>query len=131
MTNPKNYPEGLNTIENPEYSVRLFITSKHLLKLASEHCKLLQVDAIYKLLWLGYPVLIIGTRDANNVFHPFGLSLSKDEKANDFAFIFKSLVLGIERCGFVKLGSVDLLADAADSITRGFEKAFSHEFKRG
>jgi hypothetical protein len=129
---PENWPEDVE-IENPEESMRLFLTSKSLLRLASEHCKVLQADATYKLLWLGYPVLIIGISDSCNVFHPLGMSISRDEKADDFAFIFNSLQVGLERCGLPKLDEVDLLADAADSISNGFARVFSpdHAFKRG
>lgn len=113
--------------------MRFFLSTKHLLHLASQHCSLLQADATYKLVWLGFPVLIIGASDMNKVFHPFGLTLSRDEKSEDFEFIFKSLIIGIERCLFQPLGHVNLLADAADAITNGFKNAFSHqnEFKRG
>lgn len=69
----------------------------------------------------------------DNVFHPFGLTLSRDEKTEDFEFIFKSLIIGIERCQYQPLTHVNLLADAAYAITNGFKNAFSHqiEFKRG
>ena len=100
------------------------MSSKHLLHLASKHCKLLQADATYKLVWLGYPVLILGVSDKHNVFHPFGISLCKDEKTHDFAFLFKALQIGIERCGYQAISYCDLLADAADAITNGFELAF-------
>lgn len=100
---------------------------------APSHIWKLQVDATYKLLWLGFPVLIIGISDEDRKFHPIGLELTRDEKAEDFEFVFKSLVVGLERCGLQQLQHVDLLADAADAITKGFSNAFSNQksFKRG
>lgn len=114
-------------------SCRFFVTTVHLLKIASAHCTLLQADATYKLTWLGFPVLIIGISDVNNVFHPFGLALTRDETADDFEFLFTSLIVGLKRCQLEPLNHVDLLADAADAITNGFKKAFSHQasFIRG
>jgi hypothetical protein len=69
----------------------------------------------------------------DKVFHPLGLTLSREEKSEDFEFIFKSLIIGIERCHYQPLSHVNLLADAADAITNGFKNAFSsqREFKRG
>ena len=46
-------------------------------------------------------------------------------------FIFSSLAIGIERCGLQKLPVVNLLADAADSITNGFKLAFGETGRRG
>ena len=93
-----------------------------------------KLDATYKLLWLGFPVLIVGISDINKVFHPLGIAFCKDKKSNDFAFIFTSLNIGIQRCNLDELESVNLLADAADSITNGFKLAFNYstcEYKRG
>ena len=52
---------------------------------------LTRTDATYKLLWQGYPVLIVGTADANHVFHPFAVAVIKGETEKDFAFIFEAL----------------------------------------
>ena len=100
--------------------MRLFISSKHLLSIASKHLKVLHADATYKLTLLGYPVLIIGTSDMDKVFHPLGISLCTDEKSEDFQFIFASLKIGIEKCGYQQLNNVDLMADSADAISNGF-----------
>ena len=131
---PCNYPATLESTPNPLASVRFFVSSKFLLKLASDYCKLLQADATYKLNWHGYPVLMIGVSDDANVFHPFGIAMTIEEKSNDFSFIFRSLQIGIDICGYPRIVHCDLLADAADAITNGFEKAFrldKSEYKRG
>ena len=131
---PENYPEAICDVENPIRSMRIFITTKHLMKLASQHCSLLQADATYKLTWLGYPVLIIGFSDMDRVFHPISIALCKGETGLDYKFIFKALQIAIERCGFESLKQVDLMADAADAITNGFKEVFYAEavkFKRG
>jgi hypothetical protein len=131
---PDNFPESVSNIENPVRSMRLFISTKHLLSLASEHTKTIQADATYKLVWLSFPVLIIGISDMDKVFHPLGIALCKDEKSKDFEFIFNGLKIGIDRCFFKPLQHVDLLADASDSITNGFKRVFvdqETEYKRG
>lgn len=88
-----------------------------------QHCSIVQADSTYKLVWLGFQVLIIGITDMDKVFHPLGLTLSLEEKAEDFEFIFKSLIIEIEICQYQQLGLVNLQADAADAITNGFKKA--------
>jgi hypothetical protein len=62
----ENFPE-IGCFANPVASMRLFISTRHLLSLASQHLRVLQVDATYKLLWLGFPVLVIGISDSNRV----------------------------------------------------------------
>lgn len=80
---------------------------------------LLQTDASYKVTWQGYPILLVGTSDKNKVFHPFALAVSKNERTEDFEFIFRA----------VEMFSNDwkpevLLADASEAITAAFEKVF-------
>ncbi len=131
----ENFPESLSSISIPERHLRLFISSKHLLSIASQHLKVLHADATYKLTWLGYPVLIIGTSDMDKVFHPLGIALCTDEKSDDFQFIFSSLKIGIEKCNYQQLSNIDLMADSADAISNGFERVFARagetEYKRG
>ena len=62
--------------------------------------------------------------DREKVFHPLGMALVKNETGVDFAFIFKSLLIGITRCGFKAPKRVHLLADGAEAITNGFEQGF-------
>lgn len=130
---PENFPREIETVDNPILSPRFFISTVNLLRLASKHCAILHADATYKLNWLGYPVLTIGISDMNNIFHPLGLAFTRDEKSEDFEFIFKSLTIGLQRCQLPPLKHVDLVADAADSIFNGFRRAFSNQdsYKRG
>ena len=130
---PENFPEECSSINNPDKSFRLFITTRHLICLASE-IKTIQADATYKLLWHNFPVLIIGFSDMDKVFHPLGLALCTTERGADFEFIFNSLQVGLYRCGHEKLKNISLVADAADSITNGFANVFfpeNEKYKRG
>ncbi|CAF2802135.1 unnamed protein product [Rotaria sp. Silwood2] len=73
---------------------RLFVTTKNLMKncLNSNH---VCADATYKLIWQGYPVLMVGTTDKQCAFHPFGIALCINEQTTDFEFIFKSVQLTV------------------------------------
>ncbi|RNA28912.1 hypothetical protein BpHYR1_040067, partial [Brachionus plicatilis] len=69
---------------------RIFITIKRLISNADK-TKHLTVDATYKLIWQGFPVLMIGTTDRQKHFHPFGICISTNETGDDFRFLFESL----------------------------------------
>ena len=46
---PDNFPDEIAQISNSNESMRIFISTKHLLSLSSKHVKLLHADATYKL----------------------------------------------------------------------------------
>ena len=78
---------------------RFAISTKRLLYLAAEHARVIQADSTYKLIWNGNPVLIVGFTDQENTFHPVCLAVTTDETNNDYHFLFKSIVKGVERLG--------------------------------
>lgn len=57
--------------KNPYF--RFMLSTKYLLSLVSD-CKIVHADATYKLIWQGFPVLIVGTTDRDKSFHPFALA---------------------------------------------------------
>ncbi len=92
---------------------RIFISSVRLLKIASmsQH---IHADATYKLIWQGFPALVIGTTDLNKAFHPFGLAICSNEKTKDFQFIFCSLQISMQKINKDLLKPTALISDAAD-----------------
>ncbi len=78
-------------------------------------------DATYKLTNEGYPVLTCGVSDKEKVFHPFGIALTFNEKADDFAFLFDSIRQAAKTHGIEYTPSI-LIADSASAITNGFQK---------
>lgn len=66
---------------------RFFIYSKKLLRMTLEHGKHLHSDTTYKLVWEGFPVLIVGTTDKDRYFHMSGISVTSNEKTKDFEFL--------------------------------------------
>ena len=87
-------------------------------------------DATYKLIWQGYPVLVVGTTDKQCAFHPFGISLCMNEQTNDYEFMFKSIQLTVERLYNIFYCPVILVADASAAITNGFINVFNVIEKR-
>ncbi|CAF4217845.1 unnamed protein product [Rotaria sordida] len=84
--------------DDGENKFRIFISSIHLLNIVSmsQH---IHADATYKLIWQGFPVLVIGTIDLNKaLFHPFGLAIcSNEKKTKDFEFIFNSIQIDMQK----------------------------------
>ena len=62
-----------------ENKFQIFLSSVRLLNVASISLHV-HADATYKLIWHGFPVLIVGTTDMKKVFHPFGLDICSNEK---------------------------------------------------
>ena len=102
---------------------RFIVTSKRLLRIAARS-KIIHADATYKLIWKGYPVLIVGTTDGNRKFHSFGLAVCTWEKQQDFEFIFQSIIIGLEKLNLPVIQPQVLVADGSDVIRNVFVTVF-------
>jgi hypothetical protein len=67
--------------EEPTF-FRFFMSSKTLLGL-SINAKHIHADATYKLIWQGFPVLVVGTTDRQREFHTFGVAVCTNEQIED------------------------------------------------
>ncbi|CAF1159836.1 unnamed protein product [Rotaria sordida] len=108
---------------------RVFLSTVRLLNIASISSHI-HADATYKLIWQGFPALIIGATDLKKVFHPFGLAICSNEKTKDFKFIFNSIQIGLEKIKKDLLKPSALVSDAADSIKNGFKNVFKDEYNQ-
>lgn len=107
-----------------EQDLKIVISTLRLLDFMKKS-EMVQIDATYKLNWQGYPVMVVGTSDKNNVFHPFAIAVCKSETTDDFGFIFTALHdLDVEWKPTV------LLADGSDAITAGFQLVFGEPLIR-
>ena len=84
-----------------------------------QKARMIQTDATYKLTWQGYPFLVAGTSDADYVFHPLAVAVTKGETEDDFAFLFRAL-----HARNLEWKPEILLADASEAITNGFKAVF-------
>jgi hypothetical protein len=123
----EEYDDDEDVEDDGDNKFRLFISSLRLLHIASISSHI-HADATYKLVWQGFPVLIIGTTDLNKVFYPFGLAICSNEKTKDFEFIFNSIQIGMQKINKDVLKPKALISDAADSIKNGFRKIFDNEY---
>jgi len=108
---------------------RLFLSSVRLLNIASVASHI-NADATYKLIWQGFPVLVIGTTDLNKAFHPFGLAICSNEQTKDFEFIFNAVQIGMEKINKNPLQPKALVSDAADAIKNGFRNVFGNSYNQ-
>ena len=103
---------------------RFFVTTKRLLFNATIS-KRIHTDATYKLIWQGFPCLIIGTTDMIKQFHPYGFAVCSNEKEEDFKFIFMCIRDGVHDLN-LKMNEQDLvlIADGSDAIRNAFSDVF-------
>ena len=73
-----------------EQKLKIVISTRRLLNVV-QNSEMLQADGTYKLVWQGYPVLIVGTSEKNNTFHPACLAICDSESADDYEFVFRAL----------------------------------------
>ncbi|CAF3850379.1 unnamed protein product [Rotaria sp. Silwood1] len=115
--------------DNDGNKFRIFISSIRLINMASisQH---IHADATYKLVWQGFPVLVIGTTDFNKAFHPFGLAICSYEKQkilNLSSIVFK---LVCKKFNKTSLEPTALISDGADSIKNGFKNVFNNSYNQ-
>lgn len=103
-----------------EQDIKLIISTKKLLN-NLQKTDMIQRDATYKLIWQGYPVMVIGASDKNKLFHPCALAICQRETEEDFSFIFNSLKM-FNTNWHPQIS----LADASTAITGGFLQAFGN-----
>ncbi|CAF3879166.1 unnamed protein product [Rotaria sordida] len=125
----EEYEDDEDIEEDNENKFRIFISSVRLLNIASISSHL-HDDATYKLVWQGFPVLIVGTTDFNKAFHPFGLAVCSNEKSKDFEFIFNSIQVGMQKINKDLLKPTALISDAADAIKNGFTNIFGSSYNQ-
>lgn len=100
----------------------VFSTSSLLQKLM--FCETICIDATYKLNWLGFPLMVLGTVDRAKKFHPFAYACCSHERTLDYEFIFKCVKNAIKKHFDQDFAPKKLIADAADPIRNAFYGSF-------
>lgn len=116
-----NY-ECSETMAEEKY-FRFAITSKLLLNNCTKS-NILHADATYKLVWQGFPVLILGCSDKKRSFHPIVIGVSSHEKQADFEFFMKSIKTAVKTHFDETYAPGVLVADAAAAIGNAFSNVF-------
>lgn len=86
--------------------------------------KTICIDATYKINWLGFPLMILGTVDRTKRFHPLVYACCSHERTVDYQFIFSCVKEAIKRHFDVEFEPEILIADAADPIRNAYYATF-------
>jgi SWIM zinc finger len=106
---------------------QIIFSTKRLLRLA-QHARNVHVDGTYKLVYQGYPVLIIGFSDASRSFHPIALSLSMKERLCDYHHLFTVISASIhELFGDVFSYRPNVLISDASAAIKGAFRAWCED----
>lgn len=119
-------PFMITELQHDTLNFRVFATSKALIRKA-EYAKCLCADATYKLMWQGFPVLVVGTTDMNRKFHLIGLAVCRNEQEDDFKFLFESVKVSAHKLIGVRVAPTVLVSDAAPAIGNAFKNAFGEQ----
>lgn len=82
------------------------------------------IDATYKLNWLGFPLMVLGTVDRAKRFHPLIYACCSHEATIDFEFIFKSIKTAIKTHFDYEFEPEIMIADGSDAIRNAFFNSF-------
>jgi hypothetical protein len=86
-----------------------------------EFAREVQADATYKLIWQGFPVFVVGCRDANKNLHHISIAICSHETEEDFAFDFRTLEGNLEP-QFSLSDRADSIFNAARSVWPGMNR---------
>ncbi|CAF4355376.1 unnamed protein product, partial [Rotaria sordida] len=126
LYNDEVYEDDQDIEDDGENKFRIFISFICLLNIASTSSHI-HGNATHKLVWQGYPVLIVETTDLNKSFHPFGLATCSNGKTEDFEIIFNSIQIGMQVINKDLLKPTASISDVADAIKNGFRNVFNNE----
>ncbi|CAF1023430.1 unnamed protein product [Rotaria sordida] len=129
LYNDEVYEDDQDIEDDGENKFRIFISFICLLNIASTSSHI-HANATHKLVWQGYPVLIVETTDLNKSFHPFGLATCSNGKTEDFEIIFNSIQIGMQVINKDLLKPTASISDAADAIKNGFRNVFNNEYNQ-
>lgn len=99
------------------------LISNEILLLNCKDAQNFHVDGTYRLIDIGYPVIILGVTDNNGSFYLMGIGICEDESATSYVWC-----VNVIKRNYNKLNSVfnpaNIVADAAPQITKMQEECF-------
>lgn len=82
------------------------------------------IDATYKINWLGFPLMVLGTIDRAKRFHPLVYACCSHEATLDYEFIFESVKNAIKKHTHCKFEPEIVIADGSNAIRNAFFNSF-------
>lgn len=88
------------------------------------NCTTICIDATYKLNWLGFPLVILGTVDRQKHFHPLVFACCSHERTEDYEFVFACVKEAIKTHLGKDFEPEILIADGADPIRNAWYNSY-------
>lgn len=85
---------------------------------------IVRADGTYKLIWQGFPVIVVGTIDVDRHFHCLAIAVTSNETMTDYKFVFKAVKNKLEQLFEFTWDPTVLISDAAPAIQNGFNASF-------
>lgn len=89
------------------------------------------VDATYKIVWQGYPVLVLGTCDQAKQFHPITFMLAQGETEEDYTYLLRKTRFVLQNISDCSVQPDAVIADGAAVITNAVTNVFGDTVGRG
>lgn len=81
-------------------------------------------DATYKIIWQGFPLIVIGFMDRTTRFHVIAICVTARERTTVNRFVFKTIKNAVEKHTGGEFNPEVLLSDAAPAIRNAFYETF-------
>jgi hypothetical protein len=114
---------GFEIEKEDNVDFKFFVSTKRLLSNAI-NARVIASDATYKIVYQGYPLLMVGTTDYNKTFHHIGIALCTNENTDTFKFLFSTMKTALVKIHNIEMKPDYLIADGADSIKKAFSSVF-------
>lgn len=112
--------------EKEKQGFRFCMSTPNLLEQLSK-VSTIAIDATYKLNWMGFPLIILGTVDRQKKIHPMIYACASHETTDDYIFVLASInrYIGLH-FPESKFAPKIMIADGAHAIKNAFFTVFKH-----
>lgn len=111
------------TFNNDDKSFAFVISTRRLLNNTAGQTNL-SADGTYKIMWQGFPLIVVGTIDREKHFHVTAIVVTSNERESEYEFVFKTVKMGIENESKQLFQPDIIISDHAFAIQNGFFKVF-------
>ncbi|XP_031635576.1 uncharacterized protein LOC116348655 [Contarinia nasturtii] len=113
-----------STHDDEDNYFQYVISTKQLLRNAAKYSNIC-ADGTYRVVFFGYPLLVVGSIDSNRSFHLIAASLCVSEKTTDYEFLFEAIKKGVNTVTNESFMPDKMISDAAPAIINAFYKIFA------
>lgn len=104
-------------------SFAFLISTRRLLRNAVQHDNL-SADGTYKIIWQGFPLIVVGSIDREKHFHVVAIVVTSNERKSEYEFVFRTIKEGVEAETKQAFQPNIIVSDHAAAIRNGFFAVF-------